>query len=146
MNGLPVKAKSADKIEYIASPPLSWVTAGDEAIGDMFGNWLRQQMADTHADVQEWGSLARFATLKLADFNGTRVQASRRSGLSLDADRDLCQVLMTGYIAGAPEIVHLEVNGDWNLHVAAGRIFASMGAGVDLGKSESRLNWINADG
>ncbi len=130
VGGLPVKATTDKKIGHVDNPPLAWATAGDEAIGDLFGEWLRQQLAQTLSEPLTWERAVGPSVLKLAEFNGVRVQASQLNRTLLEPERILCQVLLVGYLAGMPEIVHLEVSGDWTMHVAAGRTFAAMGAGA----------------
>lgn len=128
--GLAVKAASDKKVEFVESPPLAWVTSGDEAIGDMFGEWLRQQFEASRPEFDGWTDAIRLSVLRLAELNGTRVLASQQNRIRLEPELHLCQVLLAGYIAGIPEIVHLEVGGDWTMHVAAGRTFAAAGGGA----------------
>ena len=130
VGGLPVKATTDKKIAHVDNPPLAWATAGDESIGDLFGAWLRQQLAQTPSEPLTWERAVRPSVLKLAELNGVRVQASQLNRTRLEPERDLTQVLLVGYLAGVPEIAHLAVNGEWTLHVAAGRTFAAAGAGA----------------
>jgi hypothetical protein len=130
VGGLPTKAKTDRKINSVNHPPLAWGTAGDEAIGDLFEAWFRQQLASAKPEQLAWAAIIGPIVLRLAELNGIRTQASQLNKVRLEPERDLCQVLLVGYIAGQPEIVHLEVNGDWTMHVAAGRAFAAAGAGA----------------
>lgn len=127
---LQLKTTTDKKIAHVDNPPLVWATAVDEAIGDMFGAWLRQYLAATPPQPLTWEKVVGDSVSRLAGLNGNRVLAGQLNRITTVPERDLCEVLLVGYVAGMPEIVHLEVSGAWTMHVAAGRTFASIGGGA----------------
>ncbi len=127
--GLPVQS-AATKISSIDLPPLAWATAGDEAIGDLWSQWLTDQL-DPPPDPLDWERLIAAAVQRLAVLNGMRTGAASANHVGWDPAGDLTQVLLVGFVGSTAEIAHLEVNGDVTLHVLAGRHFAAIGAGRD---------------
>lgn len=127
--GLPTTGR-AHKLSHSDVLPLAWATAGDEAIGDQFGDWLRSQLASAGDPTKiTWDALVENCVLRLAALNGIRSRAGQANHVSWNPGDALGQVLLVGFVGERAEIAHLEVSGDWTLHMLAGRSFTAIGSG-----------------
>ena len=130
VTGLPTKG-SATKIDHVTSLPLAWASSGDEAIGLQFGRQLKQWLAEADADELTWEKFVNVCVTLLAELNGVRRKVASLNSVGFNISHDFAEIMLVGFIGGVPEIAHLEQRGDWNLHLLAGRHFATIGSGSD---------------
>jgi hypothetical protein len=140
ISGLPTKALAESKIDYSDLMPLAWGTAGDEAVGDLWGAWLKTQLA-AQKDLLAvtWETVITMGSRRLSEQNAVIYQNRTNIRVGVDPERDYTQVLLAGFINGTPEIAHLRVSGDFDMHLEAGRSFACMGAGRDMAAAAHEL-------
>lgn len=119
--GLPVKTLSFGKIETYNREGLhlAWACSGDEAIGKQFSDWLKRSFQQT-SQAFGWDELVALCVPQLAQLNGIIREAKLRNRIPFEPENDFAQVLLVGYIGEQPEIVHLELTGEWTLHLRGG--------------------------
>jgi hypothetical protein len=95
------------KLDFVAQAPMAWGFFGDETIGRAFSSWLRGELLGL---MENWESLTESAAGRLADLNGERREALKRSGVHEKAG-DTADVVLGGFVGGEREIVHLDKRG-----------------------------------
>jgi hypothetical protein len=95
------------KLAFRSDIPLAWGIAGDEGLGAQFSDWMKAQPPDSFPIA---ATLLDLATAEVARINGKRRAMNKLANVETGKN-DLFDVLIVGFLGGAPFTIEMDSRG-----------------------------------